>query len=79
MVSGSCKEIPERAKVPRAETQRRGVDKENRAFIYFKPLRLCVSARDCKFFLTFPEQGFVKVAFSEITIHASFYLLVDDP
>jgi len=50
----SCEEIPERAKVPRAETQRRGVDKENRAFIYFKPLRLCVSARDCKFFLTFP-------------------------
>jgi hypothetical protein len=24
-------------------------------------------------------QGFVKVAFSEVTMHASFYLLVDDP
>jgi hypothetical protein len=37
--------IPAKAKAFRAEAQSRREHKENKAVIYFKSLRLCVSAR----------------------------------
>ncbi len=46
---GSCEKFPGTTKASRAETQRRGGDKRNKAVIHFESLRLCVSARDCQF------------------------------
>ena len=53
-VSGTCEEIHIQTKASRAQTQRRGVDKENKPVMLFEPLRLCISARDCQFLHTFP-------------------------
>jgi hypothetical protein len=53
----SCEEIPERAKPSRAETRRCRGEKENKAVTYSVSLRLCVSARDGRFFHSFYVVG----------------------
>jgi hypothetical protein len=61
----TCEEIPQRSKALRAEAQRRGERKENKAVVLSESLRLCVSASRreiVQFFHTFRAQGLRGVA-----------------
>ena len=44
--AGTCQKTDFQTRAPRAETERRGADKQNNVVIYLRSLRLCISARD---------------------------------